>query len=236
VLLLLFMAIVAVFINYRNREIQKREVLRHQALRGQMNPHFIFNALNSINYFISRNDRLSANRYISDFSKLIRTTLSNMNEEFVKLSIELGSLEEYLKIEHLRFGDRFDYVISIDPQITAETVNVSPGLVQPFIENAIWHGIMGLDERKGMIRVIFSLKEKTIVCTVEDDGIGRKRSEAMKDVNNTKKSRGIELAMERMRIINNIHLTGYQIRITDLYPERKDTGTRVEIEIPVQKR
>jgi ligand-binding sensor domain-containing protein len=235
VLLLIFLVAYILFMQYRTREKHKRETLRHQALRAQMNPHFIFNALNSINYFISRNDSLSANRFISDFSKLIRTTLANMNEEFVRLGTELESVEEYLKIEHLRFGDRFDYVISVDPVIVPDTVNVSPGLVQPFVENAIWHGIMGLEGRKGIIRLLFSMRDTTLTCTVEDDGIGRKRSEALKDTSNNKKSRGIALAFERMKLINSIQSTAFRIRITDLYPERKDTGTRVEIEMPVQK-
>ncbi|MDZ7635310.1 MAG: histidine kinase [Bacteroidales bacterium] len=100
----------------RDRERQKRDTLHHQALRGQMNPHFIFNSLNSINYFISKNDTLSANRYIADFSKLIRTVLNNMNEEYVRLSVELGSLEDYLKIEYLRFGNKFDYIFEVRPR------------------------------------------------------------------------------------------------------------------------
>ncbi|MDF1560744.1 MAG: histidine kinase [Bacteroidales bacterium] len=145
----------------RHREQQKRDALRQQALRGQMNPHFIFNAMNSINYFISNNDRRSANRYISDFAKLIRTVLNNMNEDYVRLSAELELLEDYLEIEHLRFGDKFDYTLHIDPRITPEAVMVSPGFVQPFVENAIWHGLMGLEERKGTITVDVTLKEKT---------------------------------------------------------------------------
>jgi streptogramin lyase len=217
----------------RQRERQKRDMLRHQALRGQMNPHFIFNALNSINYFISNNDRLSANRYIADFSKLIRTILNNMNEDFVKLSAEIAALEDYLKIEHLRFGDKFDYVIESDPGLRQDTVRVSPGLIQPFVENAIWHGVMGLTGRKGRIRISLEMRDGILVCIVEDDGVGRTRSEAMKDSTLPRKSRGISLATDRMKIINNIMLTNYRIIITDLYPDLFETGTRVEIEMPV---
>jgi len=218
----------------KQREQQKRDTLRHQALRGQMNPHFIFNSLNSINYFISNNDRLSANRYIADFSKLIRTVLTNMNEEFVRLSVEMDSLEDYLKIEHLRFGDKFDYVFEVDPEIRQEAVKVSPGLIQPFVENAIWHGVMGLEGRKGMIKVALQSKADKLVCVVEDDGVGRERSEAMKDKNLPKRSQGIALAVERLKIINNLQFTDHKIRITDVYPDRAETGTRVEIEIPVK--
>jgi len=232
VLLLSILAWLA-FKQFRQRERQKRDMLRHQALRGQMNPHFIFNALNSINYFISNNDRLSANRYIADFSKLIRTILNNMNEDFVKLSAEITALEDYMKIEHLRFGDKFDYVIETDPGIRQDFIRVSPGLIQPFVENAIWHGVMGLTGRKGNIRIALSQLDGNLVCTVEDDGVGRTRSESMKDSTLPRKSRGISLATERMKIINNILLTNYRINITDRYPDRFETGTRVEIEMPV---
>mgnify|MGYP002399036657 CR=1 FL=1 len=215
------------------RERQRRDMLRHQALRAQMNPHFIFNALNSINYFISNNDRLSANRYIADFSKLIRTVLNNMNEDSVRLSVEIEALEDYLKIEHLRFGDKFDYSVEIDQDVNAEALRISPGMVQPFVENAIWHGVMGLNGRKGMISVKFMMKGASLTCTVEDDGVGRTRSEAMKDKSLPKKSRGISLATERLKIINNIMMSDCRIIISDLYPDRTETGTRVEIDIPV---
>ncbi|MCU0458823.1 MAG: histidine kinase [Bacteroidales bacterium] len=215
------------------REQQKRDILRHQALRGQMNPHFIFNALNSINYFISNNDRLSANRYIADFSKLIRSVLNNMSEDFVRLSVEVEALEDYLKIEHLRFGDKFDYEVEIEPEVHKDHFRISPGLVQPFVENAIWHGVMGLNDRKGLIRVEFKMKGTILLCIVEDDGVGRTRSEAMKDKSLPRKSRGISLATDRMKIINNLLLTDYRITISDLYPDRKETGTRVEIEMPM---
>jgi len=233
VLLLLALISYSILENIRHREQQKKDMLRQQALRGQMNPHFIFNALNSINYFISNNDRLSANRYISDFSKLIRTVLNTMNEDYVRLRVEMDSLEEYLKIEHLRFGDKFDYTIDVDPQINPDAIMVSPGLVQPFLENAIWHGVMGLEDRKGRITVSFRLKGHNILCIVDDDGVGRLRSEAMKDRSLPKKSRGISLAMERLRIINGLQSTNFRIRVTDLHPELSDTGTRVEIDMPV---
>ncbi|MBE0677835.1 MAG: histidine kinase, partial [Bacteroidales bacterium] len=236
IVLLLGTIILIALKQMKDRERQKRDILHHQALRGQMNPHFIFNSLNSINYFISKNDTLSANRYIADFSKLIRTVLNNMNEEYVRLSVELGSLEDYLKIEYLRFGNKFDYSLEVDPQVVPESIMVSPGIVQPFIENAIWHGVMGLDRRKGMIRVSLKMNDNHLVCTVEDDGVGRARSDAMKDRNLPKKSKGIFLAMERLRIINNLQDTNYRIVISDLYPDRVETGTRVEIDMPVMVR
>ncbi len=233
--LLLLVALLSWIIvkQYRQRERQKKDELRHQALRGQMNPHFIFNALNSINYFISNNDRLAANRFIADFSKLIRTVLNNMNEDFVRLSIEMGALEDYLKIEHLRFGDKFEYSINIEPGLQTDAIRVSPGLVQPFVENAIWHGVMGLSDRKGTISVSLRMRDGVLVCTVDDDGVGRARSEAMKDRSLPGKSKGISLTTDRIKIINNLLLTNYKITILDLFPDRFETGTRVEIEMPV---
>lgn len=236
ILFLLAVTILLALKQMRDRERQKRDTLHHQALKGQMNPHFIFNSLNSINYFISKNDTLSANRYIADFSKLIRTVLNNMNEEFVRLSVELGSIEDYLKIEYLRFGNKFDYSLEIDNQIIPESIMVSPGIVQPFVENAIWHGVMGLDGRKGTIRVSLGMNNDNIICTVEDDGVGRRRSEAMKDRSLPNRSKGISLAMERLRIINNLQDTNYRIVISDLHPDRAETGTRVEIDMPVMVR
>jgi ligand-binding sensor domain-containing protein len=234
-LLLVLLVAWTVLSQIRNRENQKRDMLRHQALRGQMNPHFIFNSLNSINYFISNNDRLSANRYIADFSKLIRTVLNNMDEDFVRLTVEIDALDEYLKIEHLRFGDKFDYIIDTDPGVQTETLRVTPGLVQPFVENAIWHGVMGLNSRKGLIRVSYRMRGDMLVCTVEDDGVGRAHSEAMKDKSHPKKSKGILLATERLKILNNLLKTNLKITFSDIYTDRPETGTRVEIGLPIEQ-
>jgi LytS/YehU family sensor histidine kinase len=200
-----------------------------------MNPHFIFNSLNSINYFISENDPVSANRYIADFSKLIRSILHNFNSDFISLEREIESLEEYLKIEHLRFGDKFNYRIILDPEIQHGSYKVSPGLIQPFIENAIWHGVRGLEKRKGHVSVSFRKEGEKLICIVEDDGIGRKQAENAKSKIEQKKSKGISLVTERLRIINSLHKRNYKIIISDLYPEKQDTGTMAVIEIPVQK-
>jgi LytS/YehU family sensor histidine kinase len=213
---------------------QKQNELRLQSLQGQMNPHFIFNSLNSINYFISKNDALSANRYISDFSKLIRSILYNFSSDYISFEKEAESIGEYLKIEHLRFGDKFDYSISMDPDIPHGRFKVSPGLVQPFVENAIWHGVRGLGERKGRVTVKWELINEKLTCTVEDDGIGRNNAEAMKSKIDPKVSRGISIVSERLSIINKLRKSNYQIVITDLYPDMQEAGTKVVIDIPVK--
>ncbi|MGB8489961.1 MAG: histidine kinase, partial [Bacteroidales bacterium] len=125
----------------KHREARKQDTLRLQALQGQMNPHFIFNSLNSINYFISKKDPLSANRYISDFSKVIRSILYNFNSEFITLEKEIESIEDYLNIEYLRFGDKFNFEVTVASGLPSWQTQVSPGLIQPFVENAIWHGV-----------------------------------------------------------------------------------------------
>ena len=214
---------------------QKQDELRLESLRGQMNPHFIFNSLNSINYFISQNDRLSANRFIADFSRLIRSFLGNLSQEYIPLNKELESLYDYLQLEHLLFGDKFSYEIVVGETVAPEEFLVCPGMVQPFIENAIWHGVRGLEGRKGFVKIRFGSESNRLQCTVEDDGIGRKLSEIRKNYLPGKTSRGIGIVLERLRIINNLQKTSYAVKIEDLFPDREETGTRVTVDIPVKK-
>jgi ligand-binding sensor domain-containing protein len=236
IFLLLIASLILIYIKQlKQKADQKQNALRLQSLQGQMNPHFIFNSLNSINYFISKNDAISANRYIADFSKLIRSILYNFNSDFISLEKETESLEEYLKIEHLRFGDKFNYKIIMNSEIVPGQFKVSPGLVQPFVENAIWHGVRGLDRRKGNVVVTYTLENEKLYCTVEDDGIGRKNAEALKSKIDQKVSRGIVIVTERLNIINKLQKSNYQIIISDLYPDKQESGTKVIIDIPVKK-
>jgi LytS/YehU family sensor histidine kinase len=223
--------------NFRNKNRLINDELKLQALRGQMNPHFIFNSLNSINYFISNNDKISANRYIADFSRLIRTILSNMGSDFIPFQVEMDSIKDYLEIEHLRFGDKFDFAVDVRGADEIEALNVFPGLVQPFIENAIWHGVRALENRKGFIRIKMTLinKEK-LTCIIEDDGIGREASTAMHKGSEIHNSRGIGIVMERLQIISKMRGKNFGLEIADLYPGKKETGTRVKIDIPVKIR
>jgi two-component sensor histidine kinase len=232
--------IIGYFIFIHNRQLrlkarQQQDELKLESLRGQMNPHFIFNSLNSINYFISQNDRLSANRYIADFSRLIRSILGNLAQEYIPLNKELESLNDYLKLEHLRFSDKFDYEISVDETVITEDVFVFPGMAQPFIENAIWHGVRGLEGRKGFVKIRLKQdKQDCIIALVEDDGIGRKLAETRKSNLPGKTSRGIGIVLERLKIINRLQNTDFKVKIEDLYPGREETGTRVTVDIPVK--
>jgi len=239
--ILIVILIIVYFIYSYNQRIRmiahkKQDELKLESLRGQMNPHFIFNSLNSINYFISQNDRLSANRYIADFSRLIRTFLANLSKEYVPFEQELESLRDYLQLEHLRFGDKFDYSLEINEELDSEQLLIFPGMVQPFIENAIWHGVRGLLNRKGVITVTFLPGgDDYIQCIVEDNGIGRKLAKARENRDHGRKSRGIGIVTERLRIINQIRKNNLRLIIEDRFPDQEETGTRVSIEIPKVK-
>ena len=237
VALFILLVISAIIVVY-NRQMtlaaqQKQDVLKLESLRGQMNPHFIFNSLNSINYFISNNDKVSANHYIADFSRLIRAFLNNLSSDYISFEKELETLDDYLKLEHLRFGDKFDYVLLADKVKDHENTKIFPGMVQPFIENAIWHGIRGLENRKGFIKIEFiPINSKKIRCTIEDDGIGRKQAQQFSNKLPGKESRGIGIVLERLRIINTILRIDYDVVIEDLRPGAKEPGTLVMIDLP----
>jgi len=239
-IILIIVGIIGYFIYTHNRQLmlkarQQQDELKLESLRGQMNPHFIFNSLNSINYFISQNDRLAANRYIADFARLIRSILGNLSQEYIPLTKELESINDYLQLEHLRFGDKFDYEISVDEAFSTDEFMVFPGMVQPFIENAIWHGVRGLEGRKGFVKIRFFIEKRgSLSCLVEDDGIGRKLSEAHKSNLPGKTSRGIGIVLERLNIINHLRNTDFKVKIEDLFPGKAETGTRVMVDIPVK--
>jgi len=135
----------------------------------------------------------------------------------------------------LRFGDKFDYSLNTDKIDNSEKILIFPGIVQPFIENAIWHGVRGLEDRKGSIRVDFLPgSDDFIQCIIEDDGVGRKLSEEFKSDLPGRKSRGLEIISERLKIINKMRNTNYSIIIEDRFPNLRETGTRVTVDIPIK--
>jgi ligand-binding sensor domain-containing protein len=215
---------------------QKQNVLRLESLRGQMNPHFIFNSLNSINYFISNNNKLSANHYIADFSRLIRSFLDNLSSDYIPFENEVESLKEYLKLEHLRFADKFDYVLKTNQIEDLKEWLVVPGLVQPFIENAIWHGIRNLEDRKGLISIVFMPVDKVKMrCIIEDDGVGRQQASIYKNEMPGKTSKGIGIVMERLEIIGKINRTKYEVAIEDCCKSKENCGTRIKLDLPIKR-
>ncbi len=207
-------------------------VIKLQSLRTQMNPHFIFNSLNSVNNFIAKNDERSANKYISDFSKLMRTVLKNSDRDFVGLATEIETLGIYLELEHFRFGDKFDYELQVSPNVEPETVQIPPMLIQPYIENAIWHGLR-YKEEKGMLEVKFFIEDKKLYCTIYDNGIGRKKSSELKTTHQKSyQSTGIKNTKERIELLNKLHKTSLGISITDVEEKGVATGTMVRISLP----
>jgi ligand-binding sensor domain-containing protein len=234
-IILVIFTIVYVYIRQiRIKAMHEQDLLKLESLRGQMNPHFIFNSLNSINYFIMNEDKIAANDYISDFSRLIRSFLDNLTNDYIPLNKEIESIRDYLKLEHLRFGDKFDYFISVELSGNNNDLYVFPGLIQPFIENAIWHGVRGLENRKGRINITFQTESTGILrCRVGDDGIGRRLAEHYKVKNDNRRSHGISIVKDRLKIINNLTRCNYHLTIDDLYPELEETGTLVTIFLPI---
>jgi tetratricopeptide (TPR) repeat protein len=201
-------------------------LLALKSLRTQMNPHFIFNALNSVNSFIAQNDERTANRYLTDFSTLMRSVLVNSEEDFISLEKELELLELYLKLEHSRFQDKFDYELAVDKAIDKGQFQIPPMLLQPYIENAVWHGLRYKKE-KGFLKVSLSKKnEETILIEISDNGIGRKESAALKtDYQKNQKSKGMQNIKQRIAILNEMYKDKVDVFIEDLYDD--ETGTKV---------
>ena len=224
----LLLTVLAAFFFYRSNQQQKlaNNLLALKSLRSQMNPHFIFNALNSVNNFIAKNDERSANRYLSNFSTLMRSVLENSEEDFIPLAKELEQLELYIELEHSRFQDKFDYKIHIDDTIPIASYKIPPMLLQPYIENAIWHGLR-YRESKGLLEVFVEQKTATsISISITDNGIGRKKSAAIKTENQRKqKSKGMGIIQKRVAILNDMYSDKVAIHITDL--ETDGSGTKV---------
>ncbi len=217
----------AAFFFYRSNQQQKlaNNLLALKSLRSQMNPHFIFNALNSVNNYIAKNDERSANRYLSEFSTLMRTVLENSEEDFIPLSKELSLLELYTKLEHTRFPDKFDYAIRVDEKVAVSDFQIPPMLLQPYVENAIWHGLR-YKEEKGFLNIDVKQKDATsLKISIIDNGIGRAKSAELKTKNQRKqKSKGMGNIKKRIAILNDMYKNKIDVDITDL---TDGTGTKV---------
>ena len=219
----------ATFFFYRSNQQQKlaNNLLALKSLRSQMNPHFIFNALNSVNNYIAKSDERSANRYLSEFSTLMRSVLENSEEDFIPLTKEIELLELYVKLEHSRFPDKFDYQINVDEHLDVAAFQIPPMLLQPYIENAIWHGLR-YKEEKGFLHINLNQKNKdSIEITIKDNGIGRKKSTQLKTQNQKKqKSKGMGNIKKRVAILNDMNKDKVEVQISDL--ETDGTGTLVK--------
>ncbi|MBA6152268.1 histidine kinase [Gelidibacter maritimus] len=214
---------------YIKQQRLANNLLALKSLRSQMNPHFIFNALNSVNSFIASNDERTANKYLSDFSQLMRAVLENSDEDFIPLEKEIELLELYTKLEHFRFSDKFDYSISVDESIAVDEYQIPPMLLQPYVENAVWHGLRYKLE-KGHLDI--SIRKKSISeisITIADDGIGRARSKTLKTENQKKQnSKGMGNIKKRVAILNEMYKDKIDVYV-DNFQNAEDVGTKVVV-------
>ena len=203
-------------------------------LRQQMNPHFIFNTLNSIQYYMYQHDKLATNNYLTKFSSLMRKVLDNSQHTSVPLSDELSALNLYLELESIRFKDKFDYRITIDDEIDPIMYKVPTMLIQPYVENSISHGLIP-KEGKGFVNIDLKLNSNCILCTIEDNGIGREASmERNLKREDNHNSLGTRISRSRLDLVNELYGTGLQTVYSDLRDENgQPAGTRVEIHIPL---
>ena len=211
----------------------KTVVLEQKLLRLQMNPHFIFNALSNILNFIDSNENKKASRYLTTFSKLLRTTLESTREDLVPFEKEVGSLKNYLELQKLRYSSKFNYAIEVDENIEQEDMSIPPMLVQPFIENAIEHGIRH-KKTMGRINVRFILKGEKILCEIEDDGVGREKAwEAEYSTRRGHKSLAIEIIKDRIKILNKKFSQKIKLEIIDMKSDKLEaSGTKVLLDLP----
>ncbi|WP_298498327.1 histidine kinase [uncultured Algibacter sp.] len=225
----LILLLIGAFLMYKYIKQQRlaNNLLALKSLRSQMNPHFIFNALNSVNSFIASNDERTANKYLTDFSLLMRAVLENSEEDFIPLEKEIKLLELYTKLEHFRFQDKFDYTIHVDESIAVKDFVIPPMLLQPYIENAVWHGLR-YKKTKGHLNI--AIKQSTpneIKIIITDDGIGREKSIALKTKNQQKQnSKGMGNIKKRVSILNEMYKDKVDVLIDD-FQNKEDAGTKV---------
>ena len=214
------------------RKIQTTEIT---ALRAQMNPHFIFNCLNSIQYFTARNDAEKASEYLTKFSRLIRLVLENSRSERVSLANELETLKLYMEMEAMRFHQKVRYQITVEAGIDTDTLEIPPLLLQPFVENAIWHGLMHKEEGGTVQIAVQQPQPNRLRIEIADNGIGRAKAAEYKSKSATKsKSFGMKMTAERIELINQLYQTHTQVVVDDLVDERGcSAGTRVTVDIPI---
>jgi len=220
----------------RKTEMNKRiSEIRLVALRSQMNPHFIFNSLNSIQQFIHSNASDQAIKYLSKFSKLIRQILENSNESTILLIDEIKMMELYLELESMRFENKFYFSITVDEEIDEENTEIPSMLIQPFIENAIIHGLMS-KKGKGHIWITLKQGENCLLCSIEDNGIGRAKAMQIKQKKISQhKSMGLSVTTDRLTILNQYKDREVVVDIEDLMDSNdQPSGTRVELIIPVE--
>lgn len=233
---------------FRIKGIRREESLKagfHQqladmemrALRAQMNPHFIFNSLNSIQKYILKNDQYAASQYLTKFSRLIRLILDHSNQNNILLSSETELLQLYCEMESLRFDHRFNYRIRVDASLQPDTQEIPSMLIQPYVENAIWHGLLHKETTGNLLIEFKKTADGQLIIMVEDDGVGRSRAAELKSKQVLKKkSYGMQITEDRIALINRLNNIQASCRVLDLTDAQgRPAGTRVELVIPLKQ-
>jgi ligand-binding sensor domain-containing protein len=229
---------------FRMKQILEKETIRIQynkdlaevemkALRAQINPHFLFNSLNSINNFILKNDTEKASKYLIKFSQLVRNILNNSSSSYVSLQEELQTIELYMLIEGMRFNNQFSYSIEIEDDINTSVIKMPSLLLQPYVENAIWHGLL---HKEGEKKIWIKIKRDTaqsISIHIEDNGVGRVAAKAMQQRPKDHKSFGMQIGESRLKLMNNGQETIAKVEVVDMYTNTNEPkGTQIKIIIP----
>ena len=239
--LMVLLAIGGVFILIQKRlnQIRKKSELKselyrleHKALNAQMNPHFIFNALTSIQHYIIKKDKYEAYNYLNRFATLMRSILKNSEDERVTLSEEIELLEHYLELEQIRFDNNFNYTITVSENLDIENIEIPAMLIQPYVENAIRHGFLH-KEGKGILAINLSEKEQKLNCIIEDNGVGREKAQQLKKDKN-RVSYAMNINQRRVSLINQLNQQKASITIEDLYENGIACGTRVTLMTPIK--
>jgi sensor histidine kinase YesM/ligand-binding sensor domain-containing protein len=218
-----------------NLVLQKFAELEQQALQAQMNPHFIFNCLNSIQQYILTNDKAKANRYLTGFAALIRQTLDNSSKKTITITEEVKYLTNYIEMEKMRFGDDFVYNIIIDSSLPADHVQMPAMLLQPYVENSLRHGIRSKKGNAGEINISFLMEGNILHCIVADNGIGRKAAELYKSMQHIEyQSKGMHITEKRINLLNKINTHKITVEIFDLENTNGiPCGTKIIVKIPL---
>ncbi len=215
--------------------------LEQQSLNSSMNRHFIFNSLNSIQYYINSQDRLSANKYLTSFAQLIRKNLDSSQTNHTSLADEIERLKLYLELENMRFKDKFEYEITIDPTIDQESVKVPAMLLQPFLENSIWHGLLP-QETKGKLEVTIKQDQDQVIIVIKDNGIGIDESMERKSKSSEKThdSKGMKITKNRLDLLRKMTNSTMEIigpyQVTNSKNETKGTEVRIILTISYEKK
>jgi hypothetical protein len=241
-----FAGITWLFINWRIRRARRRQEersrqsrrmveLEHIALQAQMNPHFIFNCLNSIQQFVFDMDMMATNLYISSFARLIRATLNHSSRPFISVAEEVEYLADYLSLEKMRFKSKMDYFVEVEPGLDAGEILMPPMLLQPYVENCVRHGLRRKTNGPGYVRIHFRKQGEKLVVTIRDNGIGRNKAREYKTAEHIEyQSKGMSLTSSRIQMINVLYKSQIEVSVEDIVDGAgQSDGTRIIMEFPV---